>query len=118
MELWGWRWMERGVLVMGDGESGCGAGGAGVQRWRGPRRGGGGAARPLLGPRLAQSRACEHTRARSREGGKSGRKMRVCVRRRCLKRAAAVKVGSGRWVGERGWGWAGFGDAPSREAKS
>ena len=20
MELWGWRWMERGVLVMGDGE--------------------------------------------------------------------------------------------------
>ena len=30
--------------------------------------------RGLLGPRLAQSRACAHTRARSRERGKSDRK--------------------------------------------
>ena len=44
----------------------------------------------------------------------NGRKKRGGVRRRWIKRAAAVKVGSGRLEGERGWGWAGVGDAPSQ----
>ena len=55
MELWGWRWMEMGVWVMGEGER------VGVVRGQPARSGGGvlGAAeavwRALLGPRLEQN---------------------------------------------------------------
>ena len=34
-----------------------------------------------------------------------------------LKRAAAVGIGGGGWVGERGRDWAGAGDTPFSEAK-
>ena len=35
-----------------------------------------------------------------------------------LKRAAAVGIGGGGWVGERGRDWAGAGDTPFSEAKN
>ena len=96
----------------------------GVVRGEPARSGGGvlGAAeavrRGLLGPRLAQNRACAHTGTKSRESSAGGSKKRGGGRRLRLKRAAAVGVGSGRWGSERGWVRAGGRGAPCREAKN